>query len=136
MSAPAATVAAGARADVIAPTLPLMPPERVTITDYKSSDVRDPARARQRAKESLQLSIYAMAYEAQTGRLPDAVQLYFLESGVVGRAEVDERRLARARERIRDAASGIRGRAFEARPDYLACTYCAFRDICPSSSVR
>ena len=44
--------------------------ERVTITDYKSSDVRDPARARQRARESLQLQIYAMGYEAMTGRLP------------------------------------------------------------------
>ena len=45
--------------------------ERVTITDYKSSDVRDPARARKRARESLQLQIYAMGYEALTGRLPD-----------------------------------------------------------------
>src|SRR5436190_17824109 len=40
--------------DVVAQTLPLLPRERVTITDYKSSDVRDPARARQRARESLQ----------------------------------------------------------------------------------
>ena len=47
--------------------------ERVTITDYKSSDVRDPAKARQRARDSLQLQIYAMGYEAMTGRLPDAV---------------------------------------------------------------
>jgi DNA helicase-2/ATP-dependent DNA helicase PcrA len=124
------------RADVVEQTLPLLPRERVTITDYKSSAVRDPVRARQRAKESLQLSIYAMAYEAQTGRLPDSVQLYFLESGLIGRAEVDERRLDRARERIRGAAAGIRARAFDARPDYLACSYCAFRDICPASAVR
>ena len=53
-------------ADVIEPTLPLLP-ERVVITDYKSSDVRDPARARERARESLQLTIYAMAWQAQTG---------------------------------------------------------------------
>ena len=73
----------------VAPTLELDRPERVTITDYKSSDVRDPAKARQRARESLQLQIYAMGYEAMTGRLPDAVQLHFLDSGVVGRVEVD-----------------------------------------------
>ena len=124
------------QADVVAPTLPLLPRERVTITDYKSSDVRDPVRARQRAKESLQLSIYAMGYEALTGRLPDTVQLHFLESGLVGQAVVDEKRLTKARAKIRDAAAGIRARQYEARPDYLACSYCAFREICPSSAVR
>ena len=123
-------------ADVVAQTLALLPRERVTITDYKSSDVRDPASARQRARESLQLTIYAMGYEALTGRLPDAVQLYFLESGLIGRAELDERRLARARELIGRAAEGIRAREFAAKPDAVACTYCPFRDICPSSAVR
>ena len=124
------------RADVVTPTLPLLGRERVTITDYKSSDVRDPVRARQRARDSLQLQIYAMAYEAQTGRLPDAVQLHFLETGLVGRAEVEPKRLARAREQIRKAATGIRAGEFGARPDTLACTYCAFREICPSSVAR
>ena len=123
-------------ADSIAPALPGLHPERVTITDYKSSDVRDPARARERARDSLQLQIYAMAYQAETGRLPDALQLWFLESGLVGRVEVDEKRLERARESVRKAASGIRARRFEATPDYLACGYCAFRDICPASAAR
>ena len=31
--------------------------ERVTITDYKSSDVRDPVRARQRARDSIRSDI-------------------------------------------------------------------------------
>jgi DNA helicase-2/ATP-dependent DNA helicase PcrA len=123
-------------ADVITPTLPLGLRERVTITDYKSSDVRDPARARQRARDSLQLQIYAMAYEAQTGRLPDAVALHFLESGLVGRVEVEPKRLEKARGRIRDVAAGIRRGDFAATPDYLACTWCAFREICPSSVAR
>jgi DNA helicase-2/ATP-dependent DNA helicase PcrA len=76
-----------------------------------------------------------MGYEAMTGRLPDAVQLHFLESGLVGRAEVDPKRLAKARARIAQAAAGIRARDYTARPDYLACTYCAFRDICPASAA-
>ena len=88
--------AAPRRADVVSPTLGILGPERVTITDYKSSDVRDPAKARQRARDSLQLQIYAMGYEAMTGRLPDAVALHFLESGLVGRVEVDPKRLAKA----------------------------------------
>jgi DNA helicase-2/ATP-dependent DNA helicase PcrA len=122
-------------ADVVTPTLPLLARERVTITDYKSSDVRDPARARQRARDSLQLQIYAMGYEAMTGRLPDAVQLHFLESGLVGRAEVEPKRLEKAREQIGRAAAGMRARDYTPKPDYLACSWCAFREICPASAV-
>ena len=123
-------------ADVASPALPGLYPERVTITDYKSSDVRDPVKARERARESLQLQIYAMAFQAETGRLPDAVQLWFLESGLVGRVEVDEKRLDKARSSIRRAAAGIRALNFEATPEYIACGYCAFRDICPSSAAK
>jgi DNA helicase-2/ATP-dependent DNA helicase PcrA len=123
-------------ADVISPTLEMMGPERVTITDYKSSDVRDPVKARQRARDSLQLQIYAMGYEAMTGRLPDAVALHFLESGLIGEVAVEPKRLARARAKIQQAAAGMRSRDYAPKPDYLACTYCAFREICPSSAAR
>ena len=122
-------------ADVVEPALPLIR-ERVVITDYKSSDVRDPAMARERARESLQLTIYAMAWQAETGRLPDAVALHFLDSGLVGTAEVDAARVDRGVADIREAAAGIRAGRFEARPSYTACSWCAFRDICPSSVAR
>jgi hypothetical protein len=84
----------------------------------------------------LQLQIYAMAYQAEFGRLPDAVALWFLESGLVARVGVDEKRLVRARNSIRQAAAGIRALDFGATPEYIACGYCAFRDICPSSATR
>jgi DNA helicase-2/ATP-dependent DNA helicase PcrA len=134
--APDAVPTTAPSADVVSPTLGMLGPERVTITDYKSSDVRDPAKARQRARDSLQLQIYAMGYEAMTGRLPDAIALHFLESGLVGKVDVDPRRLAKAREKIAQAAAGMRARDYAPRPDYLACTYCAFRDICPASIAR
>jgi DNA helicase-2/ATP-dependent DNA helicase PcrA len=133
---PAPSRAVSASADVVSPTLGILGAERVTITDYKSSDVRDPAKARQRARESLQLQIYAMGFEAMTGRLPDAVALHFLESGLIGRVPVEPARLAKARDKILRAAAGMRARDYTPRPDYLACTYCAFRDICPSSAAR
>jgi len=120
-------------ADAVAPTFGLTGRERVTITDYKTSDVREPAKARQRARESLQLQIYAMAYEAIAGRLPDAVQLHFLDTGVIGRAGVDPKRLAKARERITTAAAGIRAGDFAPKPDRMTCGYCPFRAVCPSS---
>jgi DNA helicase-2/ATP-dependent DNA helicase PcrA len=121
--------------DIVEPALPLLR-ERVVITDYKSSDVRDPARARERARESLQLTIYAMAWQAQTGRLPDAVALSFLESGLVGLAEIDEARVEKGVADIRAAAAGIRARRFEPTPAYLACSWCAFREVCPASVAR
>jgi DNA helicase-2/ATP-dependent DNA helicase PcrA len=130
---PSARIATAPHADVVAPTLELTGHERVTITDYKTSDVREPAKARQRARESLQLQIYAMGYEAVTGRLPDAVQLHFLDTGVTGRAEVDPRRLAKGRERIATAAAGMRARDYTPKPDRTTCGYCSFRTICPSS---
>ncbi|MFL5440181.1 MAG: ATP-dependent helicase [Myxococcales bacterium] len=120
-------------ADTVAPTLELTGHERVTITDYKTSDVRDVRKAHQRARDSLQLQIYAMAYEAVSGRLPDALQLHFLDTGVTGRASVDQRRLSRAKERIGTVAAGIRARDFTAKPDRSTCGYCPFRSVCPSS---
>ena len=111
---PTSARTADASADVVSPTLDMLGPERVTITDYKSSDVRDPVKARQRARDSLQLQIYAMGYEAMTGRLPDAVALHFLESGLVGEVAVDPKRLAKARGKIEQAAAGMRARDYTA----------------------
>src|SRR5262249_9673877 len=60
--------------------------EGPVIVDYKSSDVREVERADERASDSLQLQIYALAWrEMHRGRLPTRVELRFLESGVVGR---------------------------------------------------
>ena len=97
------------------------PDGRVVITDYKSSDVRDPGTAGRRARESLQLSIYALGYEAQHGRLPDELSLHFLESGLVGRSEVSEKRLEKAQEKISLAAEGIRAQRFDATPQPMRC---------------
>lgn len=115
---------------------PVDGPARVTITDYKSSDVRDPVRARARARASLQLAIYALGWEAQEGRLPDALQLHFLESGTVGRVAPAAKRLDDARAGIRTVAAGLREGRFDPTPDPVACGYCPFRDICPASRAR
>jgi DNA helicase-2/ATP-dependent DNA helicase PcrA len=107
---------------------------RVVLTDYKSSDVRDLATANRRAKESLQLAIYALAHEAQHGSLPDELALHFLESGVVGRAAPTEKRLAKAHDQLSLAAEGIREGRFGANPTFTRCGYCPFREICPDAA--
>ena len=110
-------------------------PQGIVITDFKSSDVRDPRRARQRALESLQLALYAMAWEAREGELPAVTQLAFLDSGVTGQVMPDRARLERAADRAREAVEGIRAGRFPARPDPVACRFCPFREICPSGAV-
>ena len=110
-------------------------PEGAIITDYKSSDVRDQAKADERARKSLQLQVYALAWEAETGELPRSMELYFLDSGVVGRVMPDAKRLDRARRILGQAAAGIRSGSFPARPDMIGCGYCPYREICPSSAA-
>ncbi len=109
---------------------------RVAIIDYKSSAVHDQKEADRKAKESLQLAIYALAYDQMHGQIPDAVELHFLESSLVGSARKDEADLTETRATIEEVARGIRARNFIATPGYMQCSYCPFREICPSTAYR
>jgi DNA helicase-2/ATP-dependent DNA helicase PcrA len=106
---------------------------RVTIVDYKSSDVRDASTASRRARESLQLAIYGSAWEAQHGNPPGDLVLHFLESGIEGHSTPTPRRLAGAAEQVATAADGIRAGRFDANPSPTRCGYCPFREICPDA---
>lgn len=106
-----------------------------TIVDFKSSEIRKQADADKKTKENLQLSLYSVAYEKATGKLPDLKELHFLETGIVGRAAVTEKDIDRVMESIDKASRGIRQGSFEARPDYLACQYCAYNQICPKAQT-
>ncbi|MGD8683146.1 MAG: ATP-dependent DNA helicase [Chloroflexota bacterium] len=105
----------------------------IVVTDYKSGDVRDPGRARQRAHDSLQLQVYALAWEAEHGQRPAAVELHFLEGDVIGRVIPSARRLERARAKVERAAAGIRAGDFTPTPGYPACDWCPYRRICPAA---
>jgi DNA helicase-2/ATP-dependent DNA helicase PcrA len=107
---------------------------RVVITDYKSADVRDPATAARRSRDSLQLSLYALAYESQHGRLPDDLALHFLDSGLVGRSAPTPRRLEKAAGQVAAVSDGIRAGDFGANPSPMRCGFCPFRDICPEAA--
>jgi ATP-dependent DNA helicase UvrD/PcrA len=106
------------------------------IVDYKSSDVREVERADERAEDSLQLQIYALAWREMFDRLPARVELRFLESGVVGRHTPTDEDAETALDAVRAAAEGIRARRFTATPSYQACRYCAYNQICPYTASR
>ena len=109
------------------------------IMDFKTSDIKTQKKADERAKENLQLKLYALAFKniPEFGALPlKAVKLYFLESGIIGSAEVDEGDLEQVKEKINLVSSGIRNQQYQATPGYNDCMYCAYREICPSAELK
>ena len=102
------------------------------IVDFKSSDVGEQAVADQRAADSLQLKLYALAWAMTATTPPVAVELHYVATGVVGRADSGPDDRAVAAQAVDETARGIRARAFSATPSYGACGYCAYNAICPS----
>jgi DNA helicase-2/ATP-dependent DNA helicase PcrA len=107
---------------------------RVTLLDFKTGNVDEPGKAEDRAKESVQLDLYALAHLKTRGRLPDRVELRFLETGLVGGRQPTMEDAARTEAAVHEVASSLRRREFPARPSYMACGQCPFRDICPHTA--
>lgn len=107
--------------------------EGAVIVDYKATEVKDQKEADKKAKESLQMDIYALSY-VKTQKVPLLeAQLHFLESDIVGHASKKEADFERAMEKIREAEAGIRSQDYKAKPDWHSCRFCDFRTICPYS---
>jgi DNA helicase-2/ATP-dependent DNA helicase PcrA len=108
----------------------------VTICDYKTSNIHEAKRAKEEVEKSLQLAIYALAYQAREGRLPDWLELHFLESGIQERLKPEAAWLEEKKAEIMEAFQGIRAGNFEPAPEFIKCKYCAYSSLCPSSAVE
>jgi len=106
------------------------------IMDFKTSAIKTQEAADKRVKENKQLKLYALAYQYAFGVLPIAVELYFLESGIIGRHELIAGDLEGVKEDIQEVSAGIRQQNYPAKPEYKACTYCAYNQICPQAVIR
>ncbi|MDD5078129.1 MAG: UvrD-helicase domain-containing protein [Candidatus Omnitrophica bacterium] len=113
-----------------------MEPAGAVIMDFKTSAIKTQKEADKRVKESQQLALYALAYQSIFGNLPAAVELYFLESGIIGRHVCAEKDLEDVKKDILEVSSGIRRQDYPARPEYKACTYCAYNQICPRAVIH
>jgi len=112
--------------------------DEVVLIDFKTSDVRKQIDADRRARESLQLALYGLAYREVYGTMPARLELHYLNPrGVlVGSVVPDEELLTKTKAIIERVATGIRGAQFIATPDYYrACRYCAFASICPYTAT-
>ena len=110
--------------------------DKVSIIDYKSSQIKDKKKADKRARESLQLAIYALAYQRIFGKIPDSVKLHFLETGIVGETRLDEKALKITIDKIKQASKGIREGIFDPQPSYISCRFCPYQSICPDEGSR
>ena len=101
------------------------------IIDYKSSNITDQKKADKRTKESIQMNLYALAYKERKGHLPKKVELHFLESGLVGSAKKEEDDMDKVKLMVDEVATGLRQQNYKAKPTYMACQYCPYKQICP-----
>jgi len=113
-----------------------MEKDGAVIIDFKTSQLIKQKDADKRTKESMQLALYALAYQNIFGQLPIRVELHFLESGLVGIDKKGESNLEKVKENIREASEGVRNHKFSATPGYMVCTYCAYNQICPFAVIK
>ncbi|MCD6539756.1 MAG: ATP-dependent helicase [Candidatus Omnitrophica bacterium] len=106
------------------------------IIDFKSSSVNTQEEADKKAKESLQMTLYAFSYYQCFGVLPERVELHFLESGLIGKAQKKKEDFPGLIEKIRKVEKGIRERDFTPQPTYLACQWCPYNQICPHTLIN
>jgi DNA helicase-2/ATP-dependent DNA helicase PcrA len=106
------------------------------IMDFKTSEIKTQKDADKRVKGNKQLILYALAYQHIFGVLPAAVELSFLESGIIGSHKLTEDKLEEVKEDILTVSKGIRQQQYPAKPEYKACTYCAYNQICPFAVIR
>ena len=112
---------------------------RIVLVDYKTTQVEDRAEADARARDSVekgQLGLYALGYRETRGGEAAFAELRFVGAGVTGCAPVTARALDAARERVAEAAAGIRAARFAATPDTHTCARCDYRAYCPASAAR
>ncbi len=122
---------------IFASPLPGAPENAKTcIIDFKSSDsVTDQDTATKRAESSLQLRLYALAFENLTGQAPDAVGLYYPESDLFGWANITPRKLTNSRQKILAVAADIEQGRFDPTPSPYTCGICPFNTFCPFSEA-
>lgn len=101
------------------------------VVDFKTSEVKEQKKADKKAKESDQLKLYALAYREVFGKMPAGCELHFVGPGLVGAAEFGEKDMDKIKEKVSTVAEGLLKRDFAANPNYLACGWCAFNNICP-----
>ncbi|HEY5029981.1 MAG TPA: PD-(D/E)XK nuclease family protein, partial [Candidatus Angelobacter sp.] len=102
----------------------------VRVIDYKTGAPKE----RKFADESLQLSIYAMAV-AQMNLAPRELVLVNVQDNSLAISSRTPKQLDSAREKIEEAAEGIRRGEFDPKTG-SHCRWCDYRNLCPATEQR
>jgi DNA helicase-2/ATP-dependent DNA helicase PcrA len=101
----------------------------VSIVDMKTSDMAQAERATEQ-----QLHIYAVGYEQLTGRRPEFVETYELDTQSRKVRTVDDDFVSDVKSQIRGAAVALKANTLPARPSSERCKACDMRQICQSAA--
>lgn len=104
---------------------------RVAVVDYKTGTPR----TERDARESLQLSIYAIAAREHWGFEPERLVFYNLRDNTEVVATRNEADLDQAREQVKEVATRIAEGHFEPKPGFH-CRRCRYWSICPATEER
>ena len=102
-------------------------PKEIEIVDYKTGN---PKREKQ-AKDSLQLSLYALAAQEVFEREAERLVFYNLTTNEAVETTRDAKALNKAKAVVAEVADEIRAGEFPARPGF-SCRYCDYQPICPA----
>lgn len=99
--------------------------DEVTIVDLKSSD-----RAQAEEVTETQLHVYALGYQALTGRSADYVEIYELDEGNRKPRSVDDDFISEVQSKVREAANSLRTSALSPTPVQRKCAACDYQGMC------
>jgi len=102
-------------------------PGEAEIVDYKTGRPRDEKAAR----NSLQLSIYALAARDVLELDPVRLTFYNLMTNLPVCSARDAKQLKKAEDKVQEVAANIRAGEFDANPGFV-CRYCEYRPLCPA----
>ncbi|HKF51632.1 MAG TPA: ATP-dependent DNA helicase [Candidatus Acidoferrales bacterium] len=102
-------------------------PKTIEIVDYKTGN---PKRDKQ-AKDSLQLSLYALAAQEVFELDAERLVFYNLTTNEAVATTRDAKALNKAKAIVAEVADEIRAGEFPARPGF-SCRYCDYQPICPA----
>ncbi|MBI3664148.1 MAG: UvrD-helicase domain-containing protein [Acidobacteria bacterium] len=102
-------------------------PGEAEIVDYKTGRPKDEKAAR----NSLQLSIYALAARGVLELDPVRLTFYNLMTNLPVCSTRDDKQLKKAEEKVQEVAGSIRAGEFGASPGFV-CRTCEYRPVCPA----
>jgi len=95
----------------------------VEIRDYKTSEVDDQKKADKKAKDSLQLATYALAWETMMGSMPTSTTLDYIETGIKGTSTPTDKSKEQLLIKIQQVVDGIRSGNFAPSGNHFYCVH-------------